>query len=99
MEHIFNVIEQSLLEDITGLYESDLNSETHSYLHMQCIACSKRAVVNIIARHRQIIFACQSIQTGYTVQQVSDSIKDLSTRTSGKECDYKPVTLDTKNRD
>jgi len=50
-----NAIEQNLLKEIVSLYSCDLETEYHSYRHLDCLACSKRAVINIISRHLTVI--------------------------------------------
>jgi hypothetical protein len=55
MQQFTNPIEQNLLKDIVSLYSCDLETEIHSYLHLQCLACSKRAVINVVSRHLRLI--------------------------------------------
>ncbi|CAN5567279.1 hypothetical protein BH10CYA1_BH10CYA1_60070 [soil metagenome] len=55
MDELTNAIEQSLLKEIVVLYLNDLETEIHSYRHIDCLACSKRAISNIISRHQDLI--------------------------------------------
>ncbi len=55
MNMFTNPIECSLLQGLVDLYVSDLEHEVHSYRHLQCLSCSKRAVVNILTRHQKLI--------------------------------------------
>lgn len=50
-----NPIEQSLLKEVTTLYASDLLTESHSNQHMDCLACSKRLIIDIITSHQDLI--------------------------------------------
>jgi len=49
-----NPIEDSLLEDLVGLYRCDLKREKHSLLHVRCLACSKQAIISAVLRYRAI---------------------------------------------
>jgi hypothetical protein len=49
-----NPIEDSLLEDLVGLYRCDLMREKHSLLHVRCLACSKQAIISAVLRYRAL---------------------------------------------
>lgn len=62
MDQISNPVEQNLLNDLINLYTSDLDAEIHSYRHLDCLACSKRAIVNVLSRHTALISTRQALQ-------------------------------------
>lgn len=49
-----NPIENSLLSDLVGLYQCDLEREKHSRPHVRCLACSKGAIVAAVNNYRAL---------------------------------------------
>jgi hypothetical protein len=55
MNKFINPIENSLLQDIMYLYSCDLEREAHTSGHLECLACSRLAIVDTINRHNNLI--------------------------------------------
>lgn len=53
-DQLINPIENSLLEDLVGLYMCDLKREKHSLLHVRCLACSKQAIISAVLRYQAL---------------------------------------------
>jgi hypothetical protein len=56
MNRLTNPIEESLLNDLIELYESDLDDgDPHSDVHIDCLACSKKKILDVLKAHIDLV--------------------------------------------
>jgi len=56
MNRVINPIEESLLNDLIELYQSDLgDGEEHSNEHNDCLACSKKKILEVLKAHIDLV--------------------------------------------
>jgi len=56
MNRVINPIEESLLNDLIELYQSDLDDgEEHSDEHKDCLACSKKKILEVLKAHIDLV--------------------------------------------
>jgi hypothetical protein len=54
VDQFINPIERSLLHDLSGLYACDLETDSHTHGHGQCLVCAKQAIIVAITRYEEL---------------------------------------------